>query len=239
MGVDDLDARLLAPLLGDRPLRSYPALLSTDAAAQAWARAGAATGAVVVADYQASPRGRGGIAWQAHPGMGLGFSLVVRPDLAVGAEGWLYVAATEALADVLGGESEIHWPDEILRNGSRTAVVSMQSELGPTGVAWGVVSVLVEQARPPRGPLLARTVTAIEQRLDEDRDRVLARYRSRCATFGRRVRARLMPLGPTSPAIEGVARDAWADGSLAIETDDGRRRPVRPQDLGALEGAST
>ncbi|HWH34036.1 MAG TPA: hypothetical protein VNT56_01805 [Acidimicrobiales bacterium] len=58
MGVDDLSAGVLAAALPDRPLRSYPAPLSTEADALAWARAGAPVGAVVVADYQAAPRGR-------------------------------------------------------------------------------------------------------------------------------------------------------------------------------------
>ena len=64
----DLDPDVLAQALPGRPVRSYPALLSTDADAQAWARTGASAGAVVVADYQASPRGRGGLPWTVRPG---------------------------------------------------------------------------------------------------------------------------------------------------------------------------
>ena len=61
MGLDDdLAADALAADLPGRPLRSYPALLSTEADALAWARAGGPGGAVVVAGYQASPRGRAG-----------------------------------------------------------------------------------------------------------------------------------------------------------------------------------
>jgi BirA family biotin operon repressor/biotin-[acetyl-CoA-carboxylase] ligase len=67
---DDLAADVLAADLPGRPLRSYPALLSTEADALAWARAGAPDGAVVVAGYQASPRGRAGLPWQVQQGTG-------------------------------------------------------------------------------------------------------------------------------------------------------------------------
>lgn len=52
----DLSAHALAEALPGRPVRSYPAMLSTEADALAWARAGADDGAVVVAGYQAAPR---------------------------------------------------------------------------------------------------------------------------------------------------------------------------------------
>ncbi|MDQ4130536.1 MAG: hypothetical protein M3133_06040, partial [Actinomycetota bacterium] len=73
-----------------RPVRTYPAILSTSADAFAWARAGAPEGALVVADYQAAPRGRAGLPWEVRPGEGLGFSLVLRPELPPEREGWLY-----------------------------------------------------------------------------------------------------------------------------------------------------
>lgn len=235
MDVDDLSAEALAEILGDRPMRTYPALLSTEAEAQAWARAEAPSGAVVVADYQASPRGRGGLPWQVRPGEGLGFSLVLRPELASGAEGWLYVVATEALADLLGSDTAIAWPDRVVRGHADAAKVGMQSEVSHDGLVWGIVTVLIEGVSPPRGPLLGAAVGSIEQRLDEPPETVLSRYRERCATLDRHVRARLMPLGPNSPAVQGIARDVWADGALAIDTINGRRQPVRPQDLGALD----
>ncbi|MEJ7744106.1 MAG: hypothetical protein WKF73_17135, partial [Nocardioidaceae bacterium] len=51
---DDLGPGAITAALGDRPVRAYPALLSTEAVGMAWAREGAPSGAVVVADYQAS-----------------------------------------------------------------------------------------------------------------------------------------------------------------------------------------
>lgn len=232
---DDLRPESVAAALPDRPVRAYPALLSTEADAQAWARAGAPAGAVVVADYQASPRGRAGLPWEVTPGSGLGFSLVIRPDLPAEAEGWPYVPATLALAILAGDDATITWPDEVHTAGRRVAAVGIHPESGPEGVDWAVVTVLVTEAQPPRADLLATTVAAIEDHLALTADALLDAYRPRCATFGRRVRARLIPLGPSSTSIEGTAADVRPNGGLVIDTDDGRRAVVPPQDLGMLD----
>lgn len=236
---DDLDPDELGRLLPDRAVRSYPAVLSTEADALAWARAGAATGSVVVADYQASARGRAGLPWQVEQGVGLGFSLVVRPDLVSAREGWLYSVATTALADVIAatGASDVttEWPDEVLVSGERAAAVGVTTALGGATVAWAVLNVLVTDAPPPRGPLLARSVEAIEVRLDQPPSEVLDDHRRRCSTLGRAVRARLVPMGPSGVQIEGRADRLVDDGALVIETRRGARVAVLPHHLGMLD----
>lgn len=236
MGIDeDLAAGVLAEALPGRPVRSYPALLSTEADALAWARAGGPPGALVVAGYQASPRGRAGLPWVTTQGRGLGFSLVLRPQLPAEREGWVYTAATSGLADALGEGVAIAWPDEARRRGVRVGAVGASVELGPTGVAWAVANVLVPEVPPPRAPLLAQVVQAVEARLQASPATVLGDYLPRCQTIGQRVRARLIPLGPSGPQVEGRAVDALADGALVIETTTGRRVAVRPQHLGLLD----
>src|SRR5215213_9834841 len=129
-----------------RAVRSYPALLSTEADARAWARTDAPAGAVVVADYQASPRGRGGLPWQCRPGRDLCFSLILRPDLTPDHEGWLYVAAAVATLDALGGDGTVVWPDRVERPGGNSADVAAHAGLGAGGVDWAVVNILVRDA---------------------------------------------------------------------------------------------
>jgi len=232
---DDLEAAALAEALGDRPLRTYPALVSTEADALAWARTGGPSGAVVVADYQASPRGRGGTPWRVSPGTGLGFSLVLRPDLPVEREGWLYVAAATGLADVVGERAFTVWPDEVRDGASVAASLGVYVELGPTGVAWAVATVLFGAAAPPRGQLLAELVDAIERRVAAPADDVLATYVDRCGTLGREVRARMIPMGPSGPQVVGRAVDVRTDGALVLLTEAGRRVRIPPQNLGLLE----
>lgn len=233
----DLSDDAVRAALPHREVRAFPALLSTEAEALAWARAGGPEGALVVADYQASPRGRAGLPWHVEPGEGLGFSLILRPQLPAEREGWLYTVALSGLADAIGDEAAIHWPDLVHRSatGGRAAAVGVHAELGPTGTLWAVVTVLFEDTRPPRTGLLAEGVAAIEQRYASPPQAVLDDYRTRCATLGRRVRARLIPMGPSGPQVTGEAVDCVDDGALVIRSEKGNRVAVRPQHLGMLD----
>jgi BirA family biotin operon repressor/biotin-[acetyl-CoA-carboxylase] ligase len=233
----DLGAPEIAAAFGDRPVRTYPALLSTEAVAMAWARQGAASGAVVVADYQASPRGRGGLVWTVRQGHGLGFTLLARPELPPEREGWPYVAALLALHDVLGTpDSALAWPDGVCAaDGTTLARLGVYVELGPARTEWLSVTALVEDASPPRAPLLARLVDALEHRLSAPAEQVLADYLPRCTTLGQQRRARLIPMGPGGPEVTGEAVDVLADGALVLLTARGNRVAVPPHNLGLLE----
>jgi BirA family biotin operon repressor/biotin-[acetyl-CoA-carboxylase] ligase len=233
--VSDLSGGELAAALPGRPVRSFPALLSTDAQAGAWARAGAPDGALVVADYQVSPRGRGGLPWTARPGVGLGFSLVLHPEVPEAREGWLYLVAAAALLDVLGSESRLRWPDEVHVASRRAGAAGVSTSVTRGRVDWAVLTVLVEDVRPPRAPVLAAIVAAVQRRLEQSEPDVLAFLRARCSTLGRRVTARLVPLGPAAVGVTGEAVDLRDDGALVLLTDDRRRVAVRPQALGLLD----
>lgn len=232
---EDLSLAALTPLLPEREIRSYPALLSTESDAQAWARRGVHAGALVVADYQASPRGRAGFEWTVTPGGSVGFSLVVRPTMKHDREGWLYTAATSGIADVLGDDAVIEWPDGVYLGADRAGSVGIHAELGPNVVLWAVVNVLIPRADPPRGPLVARLVHAIEARMDAPTDEVLRDYLPRLRTIGRGVRARMIPMGPAGPQVTGKAVGSLMDGALLLETPKGNRVAIRPQNLGILE----
>ena len=240
MGVStDLDEAVVAEALGGRPVRAYPALLSTEAEATAWARAGAAAGSVVTADYQVSPRGRAGLPWQVELGRGLGFSLVLRPGLPPEREGWPYVAVSLGVSDVLGQEGRrLEWPDRVATvDGQHAAALGCTVQLGPARTEWVVATVLVERAAAPRAPLLAALAEAIEARVAQPPETVVGEYRSRCVTLGERLLARMIPMGPAGPQITGTAVDVLDDGALVLLTDRGHRVAVRPQNLGVLEPA--
>jgi BirA family biotin operon repressor/biotin-[acetyl-CoA-carboxylase] ligase len=231
----DLTAEAVAEALPGRAVRAFPALLSTDAEAAAWARAGAPSGAVVVADYQASPRGRGGLPWQVRPGEGLGFSLVLRPELPLAREGWLYSATGAAICRVAGAGARFSWPDLVHADGVRFAAWGVATTAAGDQVAGAVLTVLVEPARPPRAPLLAALLAAIEERATADPDELLADLQPRCVTLGERVTARLVPMGPAGVTVTGEAVGLRADGALALRDDVGRFVAVLPQHLGALD----
>lgn len=235
----DLGRDELHRLLPGRPLRTYPAMLSTEAEAMAWARTGAPHGAVVVTGYQAAPRGRAGLSWEKlnEPGHGLGFSLVLRMDLDEAHEGWMYAPTLVGMLDALEDSSDLalEWPDRVVRGEETAAAVGVQSEAVGGRLQWGVVSVFVPGAEPPRARLFANAVESIEARLGQPVDDLRAAYRARCATFGRRVVARLLPLGPAAPAYVGVATDLAADGGMVITEQGGARVVVDATVLGFVE----
>jgi BirA family biotin operon repressor/biotin-[acetyl-CoA-carboxylase] ligase len=234
----DLDRAVVEEALPGRPVRCYPALLSSEAEATAWARAGAPTGAVVTAGYQVSPRGRAGVPWEVELDRGLVFSLVIRPELSAEREGWPYITISVALSDVLG-ENEItalQWPDRVeTPDTTARGALGLTTQLGPSVTDWVVATMLIADAVPPRAPLLAAVVEAVERRTAQEVTQVIADYRARCATLGKHVRARMIPLGPAGPVVQGRAVDVLDDGALVLLTDRGNRVAVRPQNLGVLE----
>lgn len=223
----------LGSALGGRPFRSFPAILSTAAEAQSWARQGAPAGAVVVAGYEAAPRGRAGQPWEVGPD-DVTFSQVVRPGLSPEREGWLYAAAAAALLEVAGPGARWHWPDLVTRDDRAVGHVGVHAELGPARVDWAVVTLLL-RAPAPAASAVARAAGALDQALARDADPVLALLRSRCATLGARVRAMMIPMGPGGPRVEGTAADLKDDGALLVVTAAGGRIAVRPQHLGELQ----
>ena len=232
---EDISPAAIGMALGDRPVRVYPALLSTEADAQAWARSGAPSGAVVTSNYQVSPRGRGGLPWEPDPTRDVVFSLVVRPDLTPEREGWLYAATAAGLADWVGEGAGWQWPDHVVRDGTVVVRMGIHAELGPSRVDWAVVTVLLEAPADPRSQALADAVACIEHAHGRAPDEVLDELRPRCATLGDRVRALLVPMGPAGPRVEGEASGLKDDGAMVIATPAGGRIAVRPQHLGMLE----
>ncbi|MFP5309617.1 MAG: biotin--[acetyl-CoA-carboxylase] ligase [Actinomycetes bacterium] len=237
---DDLDRAHLRPLLGDRPVRTFPAMLSTEAEAVAWARTGAPDGAVVTAGYVAAPRGRSGLDWDGavDPAGWLACSVVIRPSGPSELdEGWLYLLGTLVVHDVLGAggrTAELRWPDHLTAGDRPVAAVGVQLDAAGTTPSWAVLTLLAFVVPPPRGPVLASLLDALDRRRG-DPGTVVVDARSRCATLGQRVRAHLLPMGPAGATIVGEAVDLAPDGGLVVRADDGARIVVLPQALGTLE----
>lgn len=227
----DLSVEALGAAMPGRPVRTHAAVVSTEAVALAWAREGAPHGALVTAGFQLAARGRDGRTWDVDPERAVGLSLVVRPSPPAEREGWLYVVASVAVAEVLGAEARAEWPDRV-----GEAAASVESLPGGGGAGASVVSLAVPAAGGSRAERIAGIAEALERTEERGRgqpDEVLDRYRARCRTLGREVEATLQPAGPGSPRIRGRADDVRSDGSLVVATASGRVA-IRPQHLGAL-----
>lgn len=212
----------------------YATVVSTEADAMSWARAGAPEGSVVVAQNQISARCRPRRPWPTGDA-GFSFTLVLHPDLPPIRAGILHLAATGGIADVLGPGASIEWPDEVYLGERLAALVSVHAEQTVRGLEWALVNVMLTEVPPPRAPVLARVVEAIELRYRQPADQLVAEWAPRCRTIGRSVAARLYPIG-RDVRVSGRAVAVRGTGGLTLlDEATGRERAVRPHELAAWE----
>lgn len=211
----DLDAR--AALSGTRFFEVHwlDEVGSTNRLAAEMARAGAPDGTVVGAEHQTAGRGRRGRTWESAPGSSLLVSVVRRPvpalvTLAAG------VAAARACETVAGVAATLKWPNDILTGEGKLGGI-LSERVGDAVVVGLGLNVDWRTPRPAgaaalgpgadRGELLLAWLTGFDAPGD-----VLAGYRARCSTIGRRVRVQL-PDG----SVEGTAEGITDDGALVVD----------------------
>jgi BirA family biotin operon repressor/biotin-[acetyl-CoA-carboxylase] ligase len=99
-------------------LRVLPSVESTNSALSVAAEEGAPHASVVVAEEQTAGRGRLGRTWTAPPRSGVFVSILLRPEVPLGAWTWLPllagVAAQEAIARTAGLEVALKWPNDVV-----------------------------------------------------------------------------------------------------------------------------
>jgi len=198
---------------------------STNDRARELAGAGAPHGTLVTASEQTAGRGRQGRTWTAPPGRALLMSLVLREVPAV-----LPLVAAVAVADAVGDEAQIKWPNDVLVTGRKVAGILVE---GRPQEGWAVLGIGVNVAvraedlpaelretaaglgSEPAGvePFLGRLLAALEGRLAAPRAEVLAAWRARDALAGRPV---AWDFG------EGVAAGIDDGGRLLVDTGDRR-----------------
>lgn len=204
-------------------VRWFAEVGSTNQRAAELAREGAADGVVVGADHQSAGRGRRGRVWESRPGSALLVSVILRPvpplvTLAAG------VAAATACGDVAGVPVRLKWPNDVLSAAGGGKVGGILSELiGDAAVvglglnlAWAPAGAACLGPDVDREALLGAWLAALDAPGD-----VLARYRERCSTLGRRVRVEL-----PGETVEGVADEVDDEGRLVV---DGR--PITAGDV--------
>jgi BirA family transcriptional regulator, biotin operon repressor / biotin---[acetyl-CoA-carboxylase] ligase len=207
-----------------RPRVHYRRIGSTNARARELAGAGAPHGTLVTAAEQSEGRGRQGRTWTAAAGRALLCSVVVRDPPAL-----LPLAAGMAVADVVGAEARIKWPNDVLVDGRKVAGILVE---GRPQERWAVVGIGLNVAlrmddfpaelRTTAGTLglepeaIEPTLSALMERLDAwiaaDAAELVAGVRSRDALFGRPVRW---------SGGQGVGAGIDAGGRLVIETEAG------------------
>jgi BirA family transcriptional regulator, biotin operon repressor / biotin---[acetyl-CoA-carboxylase] ligase len=199
---------------------------STNDRARELASQGAPHGTLVTAAAQTAGRGRQGRTWSAPPGASLLCSVVVREPPRL-----LPLVAGVAVAEAIGGEARIKWPNDIHLAGRKVAGILVE---GRPQERWAVVgagvNVAVElddlpgELRETAGTLgltasdvedvLTRYLAALERALALPPARLLDAWRARDALRDQAV---------SWAAGTGIARGVDADGRLVVEVADGGR----------------
>ncbi len=201
-------------------------------------------GAVLVAEYQATGRGRLDRVWTSPPRAGITVSILLRPDVPAARRGWLPlltgVALAEAVRGVTGVQVSLKWPNDLLAGDGGT-LAGILAESAGTAVVVGVgLNVSTTSDELPdtaaslagvlggavdRAPVLLAFLRALEERYlrwtaalgDPVLSGLAADYLRWSSTVGTTVSV-AMPDGST---LDGVAEAVDWDGRLVVATADG------------------
>jgi BirA family transcriptional regulator, biotin operon repressor / biotin---[acetyl-CoA-carboxylase] ligase len=199
---------------------------STNDRARALAAAGAPHGTLVTAGAQSAGRGRQGRSWSAPPGRALLMSLVLR-----GVHPLLPLAAAVGVAEAIGDDARIKWPNDVLIADRKVAGILAE---GRPQEGWAVLGVGVNVAvrvedlpaelhataatlgREPADvePFLQALLGTLDDALSLPPPELLDAWRARDALRGRAVRW---------AAGSGRADGIDGEGRLVVALPDGGR----------------
>ena len=169
-----------------------------------------AVGMVVVAEHQTAGRGRLGRRWEAPPGSALLASWVMPAhELAP-------LAAGVASAYACGEHVRLKWPNDLMLDGCKLGGILTERTGNKCVVGTGINLWWA----PPGGAVLGVDRDDLVQRMAAEMTRwfaapgidVLAAWRERSDTLGRRVRVEI-----SGETVEGVAQDIGPDGTLIVD----------------------
>ncbi|MFC9427411.1 biotin--[acetyl-CoA-carboxylase] ligase [Streptomyces sp. NPDC056987] len=238
---------------------------NTDLAARA--AAGAAEGAVLVAEEQTAGRGRLDRRWSAPARSGIFFSVLLRPGPGVPVErlGWLPlltgVAVATGLTRAAGVDTSLKWPNDLLvtvDGEERKAGGILAERAGADAVVVGVglnVSLRADELPVPtagslalanavsldRETLLRAVLRSLERWYglwrEAGGDPAASRLQETYAAGCATLGRRVRAELPGGRELVGEAVAVDGDGRLVVATDDGARHPVGAGDIVHVRGA--
>ncbi len=243
---DDLASRTVGVRVVGRDIQIFQETGSTNDIVERLARDGVREGVVVFAESQTRGRGRLGRKWVSPAGLGLWFSVLLRPQLPVNAMTQITLMAATAVARAIrvqtGLVPQIKWPNDILINGRKVVGILTELSAEMDQVRYVIVGIGVDVNVlnfPPelleiatslslaagRSFVRAEIAAALLRELDRDYTRiqdgdfaVLAEeWERQCVTLGQRVQIHL-----GDRQLSGRAEALDADGALLLRTDFGR-----------------
>jgi BirA family biotin operon repressor/biotin-[acetyl-CoA-carboxylase] ligase len=206
-------------------------------------------GAVLLAEYQATGRGRLDRVWTSPPRAGITVSILLRPDVPAARRGWLPlltgVALAEAVRGVTGVQVSLKWPNDLLAgDGRKLAGILAETTTSPTRPAAVVVGVGLNVSTTPdelpdtgtslagvlgsgvdRAPVLLAFLRGLEERYLRWTaalgDPVLSGLAADYLRWSSTVGTTVSVALPDGSTLEGMAEAVDWDGRLVVGTADG------------------
>lgn len=252
---------ILSILPGNHPwqnhLISYDCIASTNDAAKIMAKDGAPEGTVIVAKAQTAGRGRLGRSFHAPAGLGLYFSVILRPDcrpeklfhLTCAAA----VASCNAVQDACGYRPQIKWTNDLVAGKQKLGGILTELSVNSGGmVDWAIIGIGINcrHQRVDFPPELQDMATSLLQVTGQDispaklaAHLMNALLQMRHSLFSEKekilhtYRQDCMTLRQEVVLIRGeekrygTALDIDADGSLVVRFEDGSIQSVQSGEI--------
>ena len=199
-------------------------------------------GTVVVADTQTAGRGRRGRSWSSPPGMGLFFTILLKPEIDPSNAPMLTLvkamAVVKGIQQTTGLQPQIKWPNDIVINNKKICGILTEMSAEPdmihyvvTGVGINVnqtefapgikdraTSLILEKGeKVNRSKLVARVMHYFEKNYEVfeeswDLRKLKEKYNALLINYGQEVRV----LDPKEP-YDGIAHGINEKGELIVE----------------------
>lgn len=253
----EIQTGLKTRVLGRTLIEHHEQIDSTNLRAQQLANEGAAEGTVVVAEGQRLGRGRRGRAWHSPEGLGLYFSIILRPAIFPQDAPKLNLVAGVAVVRVLkrvnGVEAKLKWPNDVEIGGKKVAgiLTSMVADMESIHNIVIGVGINVNGKTSDFPDDLRNTGTSVRMAVGKDQDRSavmrawLEEFEGlydefRLNGFGKILQewrensamvGRTVRIDLVEGAVKGRVRDVDDDGYLVVVQEGGGERRIVSGDV--------
>ncbi len=199
-------------------------------------------GSLFIAETQNGGKGRRGRAWTSPRGEGIFMSLLLKPDIPPDEISQITLIAGLAVCRAVGNDAIIKWPNDVVINSKKICGIltelaaeddmisyvvcgigiNVNTEKFDAELAERATSLLIETGKKhKRAEIVQSVLTEFEalykEFLKNRLDNILPEYEKMCVTIGREVNVVYR-----NKSINGMAAGIASDGSLIVDTPEGR-----------------